>query len=267
VVKRVSTDPADEDYITVPAHGGVYIDVDLSKSYGIVAKGKYMIRASTLEKTSFSNTLIIETTTGDAHLPKEYVPEISKDDDIDNMVNCGVVNSIRVCNSQQVTDSRTAYRMASQVIPSLPVYRSDNPGDSNSNRWFGLGGTGLSAVRGGYQNIQRALCKQSGFTGGSQVECDYGCTFYAYVFPSDRTYTVYTCPAAHRAPMTGRDSQVGIMVHELAHFTAIYGTRDHQYGCRGCQDLARTNPSRARINSDSLEYCVEFSGYFGNPTC
>lgn len=53
------------------------------------------------------------------------------------------------------------------------------------------------------------------------VGFDCTCTeadIYAYVYP-DEASTIYLCGSYWSAPATGTDSQAGILINELAHFT------------------------------------------------
>lgn len=77
---------------------------------------------------------------------------------------------------------------------------------------------------------------------------------YAYVFPNDRTETVYLCGAYWSAPVY---EQGNTMTHELAHFSYIGNTDDWSYGQSACKKLAINNPARAVDNSDNYSYFCE----------
>jgi peptidyl-Lys metalloendopeptidase len=59
---------------------------------------------------------------------------------------------------------------------------------------------------------------------------------------------------------TGIDSKSGTIIHELAHFSILAGTTDHAYGQSTCKSLAQSNPAKALMNSDNLQYFVEDEG-------
>ncbi|TFK19572.1 zincin [Coprinopsis marcescibilis] len=79
---------------------------------------------------------------------------------------------------------------------------------------------------------------------------------YAYVYPSIFG-EIYLCDAFWKAPVTGRDSQGGTIIHEASHFTNNGGTQDHTYGQSGCKQLAKDSPDSAVENADSHEYYTE----------
>ncbi|CAE6424141.1 unnamed protein product [Rhizoctonia solani] len=88
---------------------------------------------------------------------------------------------------------------------------------------------------------------------------DCSCTeedTFAYVYP-DQFGTVYLCGAFWRAPVMGKDSRAGTIVHEATHFTRIAGTDDHAYGHDEAQKLAINFPDQAIMNADSHEYFAE----------
>ncbi|KAJ3506279.1 hypothetical protein NLJ89_g6955 [Agrocybe chaxingu] len=84
-------------------------------------------------------------------------------------------------------------------------------------------------------------------------------TAYAYVSP-DKYGEIHLCDAFWLAPVTGKDSKAGTLIHEASHFTRNGGTEDEAYGTDACQTLAANNPDMAVRNADSHEYFVE------NPT-
>lgn len=49
---------------------------------------------------------------------------------------------------------------------------------------------------------------------------------FAYVFPNDKTHTVYLDQAFSSAGRTGTDSRGGALSHEMSHFNDIGGTKD-----------------------------------------
>jgi len=97
---------------------------------------------------------------------------------------------------------------------------------------------------------------------GYRVDCagsSCSANTYAYVFPSDSTFTVYVCGAFWNAsPNTCvADSRPGTIIHELSHFTPVAATQDIAYGQSACLNLATSNPANAIRNADSHEYLAE----------
>lgn len=80
---------------------------------------------------------------------------------------------------------------------------------------------------------------------------------FAYVYPTDKTRSVYIDKAFHNAPAKGKDSKAGAISHEMSHFDSVGGTKDHQYGPSKCKKLAEKDPDKALDNADSFEYFLE----------
>jgi uncharacterized Zn-binding protein involved in type VI secretion len=80
---------------------------------------------------------------------------------------------------------------------------------------------------------------------------------YAYVYPNDKTHTVYLDQAFATAPATGTDSKAGTLGHEMSHFNDIGGTEDHVYGSDDAKQTAKDAPDTALDNADNFEYYLE----------
>ncbi|MCX5893166.1 MAG: M35 family metallo-endopeptidase, partial [Deltaproteobacteria bacterium] len=79
---------------------------------------------------------------------------------------------------------------------------------------------------------------------------------YAYVVPV-KPYEIHLCQLFWKAPLTGTDSQGGVILHEMSHFYVVASTNDHFYGQPRCRDLAKNDPDSAIDNADSHEYFAE----------
>lgn len=89
---------------------------------------------------------------------------------------------------------------------------------------------------------------------------------FAYVYPNDKTHTVYLGDSFEPAPETGSDSKAGTLIHEVSHFNDVAGTDDvvHPacggktcYGTKNAENLAKKSPSDAQKNADNFEYYIE----------
>ena len=100
-----------------------------------------------------------------------------------------------------------------------------------------------------HKDIQRAGFDKAQWIG-------YGSVF-AYVRADDLKHQIFLGGDYHRAADTGTDSRVGVLLHEMSHFTSVGGTNDYKYGQDECLELARRNPSNALNNADSFEYYIE----------
>ncbi|KAF9459386.1 deuterolysin M35 metalloprotease [Collybia nuda] len=122
--------------------------------------------------------------------------------------------------------------------------------------WFGaFQTTRYNAV---LSNFNSLTTRGYEFTGWeydcTQVACNPG--DYAIVVPNDYG-VVYLCSLFWTAPLTGKNSQAGTLVHEGTHFLATAGTKDFALGQPACQALALANPNQAVNNADSYEYFAE----------
>lgn len=80
-------------------------------------------------------------------------------------------------------------------------------------------------------------------------------SLYAYVKPADGKYHIWLGGAFWGAPLRGRDSRGGTVVHELSHEEAA--TDDHKYGSAKAELLARNDPDKAASNGDNWEFFAE----------
>ena len=77
---------------------------------------------------------------------------------------------------------------------------------------------------------------------------------YAYTYQGTRK--LYLCKLyEHAKTISGFDSKMGILTHELSH--ALAYTDDLTYGQSACKVLAREKPHLAVKNADNYEYYVE----------
>ena len=80
---------------------------------------------------------------------------------------------------------------------------------------------------------------------------------FAYVYPGDKTHTIYLDKAFDSAPDTGKDSKAGTLAHEMSHFDDIGGTKDHVYGADNAKALASTDSNKATNNADNFEILLK----------
>jgi len=132
---------------------------------------------------------------------------------------------------------------------------SDSTGGPLYKTWFGSGNTYLSRVRGVIGTTYTWLVTYANSTidcKGAECEPDV----YAYVFPNDRTQTIYFCGAYWSSPLY---EQGNTWTHEIAHFAYIGGTDDYAYGQSACKKLAQSKPAQATENSDNYSYFCELA--------
>lgn len=67
---------------------------------------------------------------------------------------------------------------------------------------------------------------------------------------------IFLTPRFFLLTITGADSQMGTIIHELTHLAGV-GLRPEVYGVSNVRGLAQSNPAKAKNNSDSFQYYVE----------
>lgn len=80
---------------------------------------------------------------------------------------------------------------------------------------------------------------------------------FAGVDPSDLQTRVLLGLAFWDAPTQSFNSKLGTVIHEMTHFLQTGSTGDEEYGVEACLQLAKTDPSAALRNADSLMFFVE----------
>ncbi|MFD1256682.1 M35 family metallopeptidase [Mucilaginibacter terrae] len=68
-------------------------------------------------------------------------------------------------------------------------------------------------------------------------------------------HRIFLCALFWTRPISGADSQLGILAHELSHGYAY--TVDHVYGKLACLDLAKKSPDLAVECADNIRYYIE----------
>lgn len=137
-------------------------------------------------------------------------------------------------------------------------YLSKVQKDDVYRRWFGE----LDAER--FQKVRTTVtrakpadtCKTCFFIPGyltSGVPADIVAS--ANWYPGSKTVGIALYPRFWLLPFSGRDSQLGTLVHEYSHGYAA--THDHRYGAEPCLELARRRPDLAVDNADSYQFYVE----------
>ena len=76
---------------------------------------------------------------------------------------------------------------------------------------------------------------------------------YGYFDP--KYNEINLCELYYNAPMTGENSKMGTIVHEMSHAAAK--TEDHEYGHVKCLSLAINDQDKACNNADNFEYYCE----------
>jgi len=174
-----------------------------------------------------------------------------------NETRLGTITPAANCDSTRTTNLRTSDTNAGSLISRVNTYLRNSCSGGNYVTWMGACDSNRYATV--QRNFQNIGSRQSA---GYRADCagsSCSANTYAYVFPSDSTFTVYVCGAFWNAPIgtCAYDSKPGTIIHEISHFTPVAGTQDIAYGTTACRNLATSNPANAVRNADSHEYLAE----------
>jgi len=68
-----------------------------------------------------------------------------------------------------------------------------------------------------------------------------------------KTHTIEIRPLFCDTPLTGEDSKIGVITHEISHFEDIDETDDVEYGVDECKKLAIKKLKMHLENADNFE--------------
>jgi uncharacterized Zn-binding protein involved in type VI secretion len=80
---------------------------------------------------------------------------------------------------------------------------------------------------------------------------------YALVIYDDPMHTIYLGDLFWKFKTAGKDTKVGTLLHEVAHFDGSDIIDDQAYGVDDCIALAKSTPEDALYNADSFQYFME----------
>ncbi len=254
LVKRAA--PTAADYVEVAAGASVAWDVTLSEAYDFAVSGDYAVTFDVTASQLYGNAadgavatprLVSGTITiavAGRPRPGAALPRSAR-----AFVGCSSGDQVAVTNARNAAIDYATY--ASDYLDAAIV-------DGHYTLWFGAyDGGRYATVANHFGNIQSLLAGNGASFDCSGTDCSD--TWYAFVSPSDPTFTIHLCDVFWQIPTAGIDSRAGTLIHESSHFTTIAGTSDYAYGQSDAQLLALGNPSQAIMNADSHEYFAETS--------
>jgi peptidyl-Lys metalloendopeptidase len=191
-------------------------------------------------------------------------------------------------NDKQKTQASSAYNQvrtllgkADAVLIKADFNAANQTEEKRFTTWFGpYNQTNVTTAKNIIHTMLRQLEGTSNLTfDGAGAHCAPGIVAYVMapggapaapvIVPA---MTVYLCGAFFTAPLLGRDSQVGTIIHEVSHL--VGRTTDvpkpgggaypdgftETYGEKNCKWLAAHHPNLALSNADNfLFYCCSFS--------
>lgn len=125
-------------------------------------------------------------------------------------------------------------------------------------RWFGTNADGaVDQVRGVFEqaalhvNISNIWCPLANLP-----ELGWSANELAKYY-TDGSGSIYLAPDFFSLSAGGTDSFAGVIFHELTHVEAVGNTDDNAYGISDSENLAQTDPVKARTNADNYQYFLE----------
>jgi peptidyl-Lys metalloendopeptidase len=242
IVKR--REPLPSDYILLEPGQSLSSQIDLTNVYNMQLAGKYTVslKSHLNSKTSTTNSVTI-TVRSETQILKQPP----------NFASCSSSQQTSLDNALSGAES-LANRAFSSIVNTSLSARSQA---ALYRQWFGAyEESRWNRVKDNFSRIASATSNQT-----VNFSCDCpdvsSDDVIAYVFPSS-PYSVYICPGFFNfRSIGGANSQSGIIIHELSHFSVLADTDDHVYGVGGALALAVNTPSQAISNADNYEYFAE----------
>jgi peptidyl-Lys metalloendopeptidase len=251
IARRTPT--LDEHYITMAEGETLSAQVDLTRSYLMPADGMVSVTLRHVNATGAPEYVEMNKVKMELLSTGLMLERFEATTGLSSGSGHGrkLAQSMQNCNSLQ----------RSQVLDGLNIARNSHIprainclGSSSGARcnryatWFGaftqarwnFANTCWANVRRDLPNAQYACC----------VGCGSGCgpNLFGFVYPSDRSMTIYLCNAYFTSDTRGRGET---MTHEQTHFLVSCGTDDWAYGTSASMNLARQRPDRAMDNADN----------------
>jgi peptidyl-Lys metalloendopeptidase len=242
LARRVVPAPP-EAYVTIHPFSTLSVPVSVHEHYQIRHKGIFEVN---VQIPAFNPTL--ETAIIGEPILVELAPALPSELELPN----SRANSYTNCDATEKSQIDPAKTTAQNQALRGKNCMAANSCNSLSSKWFGA----TSTVNTGYYsydestltNVYNRLASY-----GINAYCNpAGCgpNVYAYVYPNDRTYTVYLCGAF----WSQANERANTIVHEMSHFDTLGGTQDYAYGQPACLSLAKSNPYQASHNADNVCY-------------
>lgn len=157
------------------------------------------------------------------------------------------------CDREQQEAVIEAFAAAKQQLAAGRAFLRANPEHEHVVKWFG------EHTQKYVNRVLEATHLRVANPAGLTIECSGQvgtCAARTFAFARPSADVIGLCPVFFRRPLHGRDSRLGIIVHEVSHLAG--GTQDHAYSPQQAEELAKSDPIKAAGNADSYEYFIEF---------
>jgi len=257
-----AVEEAQSEFITLNGGETITVEVDVSKGYQLEANSTYEVSLDAflnffegtfdelVKKTHKTKLLSSTNSNSSSGIPLSLAPLTSQVVQIFSQhaskphLQMGFNPN---CNQDIRNRFWALYSPASQNTNNALSYLQRAQCDFHYNLYFGFyqGTNRWATASWHFQNIKRNIDIQS-----FAITCETTCQQYvvAFVYPNDRSHLIHLCAWLFQQPV---DFQGSTLIHELAHFDDVAGTRDHGYGEEAARNLARTNPDMALNNAEN----------------
>jgi peptidyl-Lys metalloendopeptidase len=263
----VKFDPIGEhNWLEVPAGQNVSVVVELRKYFDMNANQQYTVReeqGAHLHTREFDDVPVsfesVTVESGRASTPVSFAPKI---DNVQVHINnktglLGIQTSGCSSTSASKLDSARSYAKNAFSTGKNGRYNYD----SAFVKFFGSVGSsdnGRSSFFNQWDSMSSAFNSRM-YSSSFVVVCtSCSSNVFAYVYPNDPT-RMYICdPFGLNWPTNAAPSSsesIGCtFAHEASHYNVVGDKDDKFYGYSNCINKAKTRPSDARINADSIAY-------------
>jgi len=279
----------DKDFLVVKAKGSESIEVDLASMYEFTKDGDYFIRAidpddGHLHYKDLMNT-VVKVTVVNTKKQAEYRAQDQKNRSVNKKTRMAAAEmgliqtgqTLKNCDAAQTAALKQWEKDAKAWLEKAEKCTTQTSSSNalcsaNVNLWFGKAPQSEYAF-----SVTKALKNMLSHFANSDFDCNgdrCGGGTFAYVYPSDDTQEIFMCPFTFTFSVESEKRQT--VIHELSHFnhigvnehtSGIVGERDLSYGEKNCQDLAKSDPTKAMNNADNMGYFVRDIGLSSDPSC
>ena len=257
--------PTEEEYILVPGKTSVSSKVVMSDAYSFDSPSVYSVQLNTqvLYSKSLSAAPLSQPLSSNARhfflantgkAPKLTEPEVLRRK-VPQEVDAQDLERPRFkgdWSRKEKRITRTEYEVAyNKSIESASAVDSD---PDNYETWFG---TPTNARKNTVRDVYEKIV--SDMSNYRMVLNYYGehCTDSTFAYTWYNNINIVFCKLYFKAPKTGIDSKMGVIIHEFSHNASDTDDVSGAYGTTGAKNLAATKPGKAITNADNYEYFSE----------
>lgn len=162
------------------------------------------------------------------------------------------------CKGDQLAVAASAMRNAKKALDrSIEALKAPQESDQvRLSTWLGVrSSSDVDKVRLVLQKV-RVFADGATFLCAVKTDMALGDVF-AYVRP-DTSFVIVLGDFFFAAKDTGYSAKLGVLIHEMSHFTLAGATKDPKiYGPDEAKKLAANDPKAAQNNAENIEYFVE----------